>query len=209
MNYSDITNLALTYADRKNDPEAVAAIDSMLRLVESNVNRGLLTMASASRTSVLITDANQEYYDLPDGFASFRSIKITSDSGLLASRTTLQYVAPSEMDDAITSKRHCDYFTIEANKIWIRSTKLVAGNYIEYVNYADLIPLSAIAPVNWLSESYPDCYVLGLATELFRFTRDWDSFARYKDDFYAAIKDIDLQDDRLTWSGGPLATKVG
>jgi hypothetical protein len=209
MDYNDIVSLSLDYADRKNDPEAVVAVDRMLRLVEASVNRVLLTMASSSRTTVPITDASVKYYSLPAGFSSFRSIKIISGTSEPYKRVTLDYVAPSKMDEITTYQQIGDYFTIEANKIWIYSDKLVVGNSIEYVNYADLTPLSSVDTTNWLSIAYPDCYVLGLTAELFRFIREWESFRQYKNDFSAALQEIDAQDDRLTWSGGSLSTKIG
>lgn len=201
--------MSLSYADRSNDPEAVSAIDGMLKIVEARVNRGLLVMASSARSFVQITDVTQEYYDLPSGFSSFRSIKISTAQDITAVRTTLQYATPAKITDIRAYNLAGDWYTIEANKIKIHSDKLVVGNYIEYVNYADIAPLSSTNVSNWLSTSYPDCYVNGLVVELCKFAKDWDSAVAYEKMFKDSIDEIDLQDDRLTWSGGQLFTQVG
>lgn len=209
MNYSEIVSLAISYADRPNDSEVSTAIDGMLRIVEARVNRGLLVMASSSRTIVPITDATKEYYDLPSGFSSLRSIKIATSTGIDALRTTLEYVAPGKMNEIATLNTFGHWYVIEANKIWIHSDKLVVGNYIEYVNYADITPISSTSTTNWLATLYPDCYINGLVAEICRFAKDWDSNARYDAAFLKSIEEIDLQDDRMTWSGGSLFTQVG
>ena len=209
MNYADIVSTAYAYADRSTDPEVVANVDKMLRIVEAKVNRGLLTMASSSRAFVQITDDTVEYYDLPAGFSSFRSVKIATAQDITALRTTLKYANPAKMDEITTNNTIGNWYTIEANKIWIYSDKLVVGNYIEYVNYADLVPLSSTDQTNWLSDVYPDCYVYGLVAEICAFAKDWDAHSVYSGMFKDAIAEIDLQDDRLTWSGGSLFTQVG
>lgn len=209
MNYSEIVSTSLGFADRSNDPEAVALVDNMLRMVEAEVNRGLLVMVGSTHTSVQITDATQEYYDLPSGFSSFRSIKITTATDITAKRITLNYVAPTKMDEVKTYQTMGNWYTIEANKIWIYSSALKVGNYIEYVNYADITPLSSSAATNWLSDNYPDCYVMGLTKYICAHSKDWPSHAQYKSLFDDAIASIDLQDDKMTWSGSPLATQIG
>ena len=209
MDYATIVSTALLYADRANDSEAVSAIDSMLRIVEARINRGLLVMASSLRTYVQITDESQEYYDLPDGFSSFRSVKISTAQDITAVRTTLEYATPSKLNDIRLNNLSGDWYTIEANKLQIHSDKLVLNNYIEYVNYADIIPLSSSVTTNWLSESYPDCYINGIVVELCKFAKDWDSALAYEKMFRDCLSEIDLQDDRLTWSGSQLFTQVG
>lgn len=209
MNYSEVVATALGFSDRANDPEAVALVDNMLRMVEAEVNRGLLVMVGSSRVQTLITDATVEYYDLPANFASFRSIKIATAAGNTAKRYTLSYVAPSKMDEIKTYQTMGNWYTIEANKIWVYSAHLVADNYIEYVIYEDIVPLTSLAVSNWLSDNYPDCYVMGLTKYICAFAKDWTSHDRYKGLFDDAIQSIDLQDDKATWSGSPLATQIG
>lgn len=206
---SVITSTALAYADRANDPEAVANIDSMLYIVESRVNRALLTMKSSVRVFVPITDITQEYYDLPTGFSSFRSVKISTTNDYTAKRTTLEYIQPGRMDDARTNNWSGSFYTVIANKLHIKSDALVLGGYIEYVNYADLAHLASDSVTNWLADSYPDAYIFGLVTELYAFAKDWESSQLWDQRFKDVLEEIDLQDDKLTWSGTPLATKVG
>jgi hypothetical protein len=208
MDYATIQSTALAYADRANDPEVVANVDNMLRLVEAKVNRALLVMASTSRLQVPITDVNQEYYDLPAGFSSFRSIKIATATDISAKRYTLYYVTPAVMDNKVTYNMPGDWYTIEANKIWVYSEKKVVGNFIEYVSYADIVPLSNSATTNWLSISYPDCYVMGLVMEIALMTKNFTLYSGIKDVFKEILGEIDVQDDRLTWSGSPIQVVV-
>lgn len=209
LNKSGIVSAAMAYADRANDPESVAMVDNMLYIVESRVNRALLTMKSSSRIFVPITDMTQEYYDLPTGFSSFRSIKISTTNDSTAKRSTLDYVQPSKMDDVVTEGLSGNFYTIIANKIHIRSDAIALGSYIEYVNYADLTHLASDSVTNWLADSYPDCYIFGLTAELYAFAKDWESHQLWDQRFKDSLEEIDLQDDRLTWSGTPLTTQVG
>ena len=206
---SAIVSAAMAYSDRANDPESVSIIDTMISMVESRVNRALLVMKSSSRAYVQITDITQEYYDLPTGFSSFRSIKISTTNDSTAKRTTLDYVQPSKMDDVVTNGLTGDYYTIIANKVHIRSQAVAVGSYIEYVSYADLTHLSSDSVTNWLADSYPDCYIFGLTTELYAFAKDWESMNVWDKRFTDSLEEIDLQDDKLTWSGSPMATQVG
>lgn len=210
MNYTEIVSQAFTYADRPNDPEAVALTDGMLRIVEAKVNRTLLVMASSQRTQVLITNSDTAYYSLPTGFSSFRSVKIVTDLTPGSDRVTLDYVNPVKLDEIIKYGTIGNYYTIEAGQIHIVSAYRTAGRYIEYVNYGDIVPLTLAAPTNWLSVSYPDCYIYGLTAEIVGpHGKDWDSHAQFTGMFKDALAEIDLQDDRLTWSGNPFSMKVG
>lgn len=209
MLLSKISSSALAYSDRANDPESLAIIDSMLYIVESRVNRALLTMKGSSRAFVQITDTAQEYYDLPTGFSSLRSVKISTTMDSTAKRTTLDYVQPSKMDDVATEGLFGNYYTIIANKIHVRSDAIALGSYLEYVSYADLTHLSSDSVTNWLADNYPDCYIFGLTTELYAFAKDWEASQIWDQRFKDSLAEIDLQDGRLTWSGTPLATQVG
>lgn len=205
MDYSSIVSSALLYSDRSTDPEMVAIVDNLLKIVEAKVNRTLLTMDGSIRTQVTITDPDQIEYNLPSGFASFRSIKIVSGD----KHITLDYVTPEVMNAIVTNNIAGNWYTIEAGKIHVKSHFRVAGNVLNYVNYEDVPPLTSVNTTNWLSTKYPDCYVYGLAAELCLSAKDFTAYDRYVTMFNDIMQSIDIHDDQLTWSGHQLTIRVG
>lgn len=203
MNYTEITELALSYADR-GDAEVSGKIDSFLRIVEARINRKLKTMDMSTRLSIpTVTD--QEYYDLPVDFGGLREIKHES-SGL---DTTLHYATPQALDGlqgfSNTAKT---YYTIVGNQIRISPT-IETGTNIEIVYYQRVPQLTGTATTNWLSNYNEDCYVFGLLVEISSFVKDAEAKAIWDDRFKETISDMDLLDATNKWSGSPMAATLG
>lgn len=200
MNYSEISSLALSFVDRQTDPEAVAAIDGMLQLVEAKVNRFLQSSKGSTTTYTQITDAEQIDYPLPSRFSAYRSVKLSTTSTASGTKTTLYYATPDKFDNVESG----NYYTIVGEVVKIMSDDIVVGNYLEMVSYVNVTPLTSLAPTNWLSDLYPDCYVQGLMAQLYAFAKDWDAAERMEIKFTETLNEIEVQDDKTTWSGSPL-----
>ena len=102
MIYQDIISIAMDYADKTNDSEVAARMDSFLRIIEARVNRRLQVQKMSVRAYILTTE-NDEYYSLPDDFNGLRDIEL-KDSLSSANRTTLEYVSPEQMNNASTNR---------------------------------------------------------------------------------------------------------
>lgn len=200
MLYSDIVALALSFVDRQTDPEAVAAIDGMLQLTEAKINRFLQSNKGSATTYTVITDAEQVDYALPSLFSAYRSVKISTTNTQSGTKTSLYYATPDKFDNVESGS----YYTIVGDTIKIMSDQIVVGNYLEMVSYINVSPLTSTNTSNWLSDLYPDCYVQGLMAQLYAFAKDWDAAERMEAKFTATLEEIEIQDDKTTWSGSPL-----
>jgi hypothetical protein len=203
MNYSEISNLALAYADR-SDTEVTSKIDSFLKIVEARVNRVLKTRDMSSRTTIA-TVLDQEYYSLPTDFAGLRDIEFR-DTATSDIRVTMQYLTPDQMNIVYSNGLSGHYYTLVANKLQISPTH-DSGKIIEIVYYQKLVPLTSLATTNWLSASHPDVYTFGLLVEISSFVKDAEAKALWDVRFIDAVNAIQSDDDRIRWSGTPLTIR--
>ena len=207
MNYEEIKALAISYSDR-NDVEITANIDNFIRVAESRINRALKTQQMETRVSIP-TIAEQEYYDLPVGFGGLRDIEIraTEDD---RKRYTLAYISPEQMNNRSS---HSDdgtykiYYTIIANQIQIMPPQ--DGKIMELVYYKLITALDGTNTTNWISDTYPDLYLFGILVEITSFVKDDVASSLWSDRFTSTLNEITLDDDKTSWSGTSLQSRLG
>lgn len=212
MNYTEIKETALNYADRQ-DSEVIDNIDNFLKIVESRVNKLLKVQKQTMRTKVL-TVADQEYYGLPDDFGGLRDIEVSDFAG--DTRNTLRYLNPEQMNSAASQsdlnrsgniKSQAGYYTIIANQLQIYPPQ--DGLVLEIIYYQNIAPLTEASPTNWLSDSNPDCYIFGLLTEINAFVKDAATSGLWDGRFKTALAEITKDDKDTRWSGTPLSIRIG
>lgn len=208
MNYTEITTLALAYADREDD-EVTNNIDNFILLVESRINRKLKTLDMSARSVIdLTTFPDQEYYVLPDDFGGLRDIEINT----VTRRKTLVYLNPEQMNNLISSSADSlnitkIYYTVIARQIQIWP-KQSAGN-LEIVYYQRVPNLTSADPNNWIGDEFPDAYIHGIVQEISAFAKDSEAFKIWKLRFNESLDEIQLEDRENRWSGTPLEVKIG
>jgi hypothetical protein len=213
MDYQKVIDVALSYADRASSVPIVSNMDNFLRVVESRVNRALLTQKMSSTAYTLI-DTTTKYpnrYTLPDDFLSERSIRITQKE-LLTYSSTLSLVNPEQMANLRNNNSAYAAYCIISGyiEIWPVPVNTDTSTYILEINYFRSVPaLTKSAVNNWLSNNNPDCYIFGLLTEINSFAKDGESAALWDARFKQSLDEITLLNDRATWSGNPIYTKVG
>lgn len=207
MNYNDIINLALSYADRK-DSGVVDNIDNFIAVAEARINRVLKVRKMSSR-AIINTIDGQSYYGLPFDFSSLRniSLKTTSDD---ITAVPLKYLTPEQINtfsSAETSRTNVVAYTIVADQLQIIPPQ--DDKVIEIIYYQTLTNLSIESPSNWLSASNPEVYIFGIMVEISSFVKDgeakalWD--ARFKEELSLIIED----DAVSKYSGTLLTIKIG
>ncbi len=216
MDYTEITELALSYTDREDD-EVTSRIDSFIQLVESRINRKLkvLDMSARSVVDLTTTDPEQKYFQLPDDFGGLRDIEVNTENNPDgASYRTLGYVNPEQMNNLQNSAqfgnatRRKIFYTIIARQIQIFPPQ--DDGFLEITYYQRVPNLNASDPNNWISDEYPDAYIYGLCSEISSFVKDAQAFALWKARYDEALEEIRVEDkDSLRWSGTPLTMKVG
>lgn len=208
MNYDEIKALALSYADRKDD-EVSSNMDNFMRMVEARANRFLKTGDMSVRT-VLSMVADQEYYTLPTDFNGLRDIQVKANLGD-SGGCTLKYMSPEQMNNRANAPVNANsqiYYTLLAGQIQLFPTQ-ADGCILEIVYYRRIIPLTEIAPVNWVSDIHPDCYNNGLMVEISAFVKDAAATSLWDTRFQASLEMIKTDDLDSRWSGTALQTRVG
>jgi hypothetical protein len=206
MNYSDIVNLTLGYADRQDD-EVTSRIDLFIQVTEARINRVLMTLDMSSRAKTLM-DASIEYYPLPTNYSVMRSIKVIDNTNS-ASRVTLLQVNPEQMANLVNNgETQFPCYTIISGNIHVQPF-YDDTHSLEIDYFQTLPPLSSSITTNWLSDSNPDAYVFGLLVEINSFVKDADATALWDGRFQQAMSEITLNDAKSTWSGTSLTTFAG
>lgn len=204
MNYTEITQLALSYADR-NDEEVTSRIDLFLKVVESRINRIIKTSGMSSRTTIA-TVTDQEYYSLPADFAGLRDIEFRATASSDA-RETYDYLPPAQMNAIADRNANGHYYTLIADQLHILPAK-ATGGVIEIVYFQKLDPLTSSNANNWLSDDYPDVYLFALMVEISAFVKDKESKALWDARFKEALIEIQNDDGVVRWSGTPLQVRT-
>ena len=198
MNYTEIKQAALDYADRQ-DAEVVNNMDTFLRVVEARANRILHVRKMATR-AVIATVEDKEYYGLPYDFSGLRDIEIR-DPLNPNSRETMEYLSPELMNKHVSSASKKFQYTIIADQlhVWPPSN----GKEIEVVYYRKLPPLTEEDNENWLSTGNPDVYIFGLMVEINSFVKDTQNAMAWEQRFGDSIHAVTAEDDIDRWSGTP------
>lgn len=202
MNYTEIIDIALGYADR-TDTEVTDRMDSFLRIVESRTNRPLNTQKMVSRVSIeAIT--GQEYYGLPADFDGLRDIEVKGVSSGVS--TTPKYHSPEQMNNRAGGTFSDIAYAIIDDQLQLQPAQ--TDSFIELVYYQNLSELSAVAPTNWLSDLYPDCYIFGLLVEINAFVKDADTANMWDARFKESVAAIQSNDRDTRWSGTALQMRI-
>lgn len=207
MDYTEITTLALSYADRTDD-EVTKNVDNFIKIVESRINRALKVADMSTTVQIPIVEG-EEYYDLPVGYGGLRTIKIIQDGG---QSITLTPANPEQLNNVINSTLggmtfSKVYYAQIGKKIRIAPARST-GN-LELVYYQKLVNLSSTDPENWLADSDPDCYVFGILTEISAFVKDKEAAALWDGRFKSSVSEIDIEDASDRWSGTSMQVKLG
>ena len=205
MNYTEIKDLALSFADR-TDADTENNVDGFFRMVESRVNRKLRTMGMSTNHDLLLT-AEVNSFVLPSGFGGARNIAhVDGDK-----KTTIKMVTPEKLDElsdipnglqlnATNNIEVSGYIDSDTLYFW---PPLDSGK-ISLLYYMKVPEITAVAPTNWLSDDYPDVYINGLCKEIAAFNKDRDAKLGWDEQFKLALAEIKIEDKHNRWSGAPM-----
>lgn len=202
MNYTQIVNAALAYMDRE-DIQTLDNMNGFIAIFEARINRYIKTRSMSIRAQF---QANgEEYYSLPYDFSGMRDIKIIGDF-------TEESIAPipkSKMaaldsNNGDGSGKH--FYCITADQFEVKP--LVDGETIEIVYYQMVPPLTSEKSSNWLTDKYPDVYVMGICVEIATYMKDTDAIGLYNSRYKEARDEINIHDDNEVWSGPPMHVGV-
>lgn len=206
MNYADIVNLTLGYADRQ-DTEVTSRMGLFIQVTEARINRVLMTLDMSSRANTPM-DSTREFYTLPPDYSVMRAIKVIDNTNT-ASRVTLLQVNPEQMANLVNNgEAQFPCYTVISGAIQVQPF-YDSTHSLEIDYFRTLPPLSSYTTTNWLSDSNPDVYVFGLLVEINSFIKDAEASTLWDNRFQQAMSEITLNDAKSTWSGTSLTTFPG
>jgi hypothetical protein len=208
MNYTEIVDTALSYADRQ-DTETVGKVDMFLRIVEARINRFLATQKMITAVQLpLVLD--QTEYQLPNDFQSLHNCYFQSTVNINV-RNPLQLTTPEEYNTFMNTATAINHYNILGGNFRI-DYKPTDQDVIDWTlaleYFSRVVPLSTAVDTNWISEINPDCYIFGLITEINAFVKDAASTQFWNERFVAALNEIKLQNNDYMWNDGPIFTRV-
>lgn len=210
MNYQEIIDAGVAYADRFTDIEIAANLDTFLRLGEARLQR-LLKVRKASKQATLPMSADLLKYSVPPDFGGIRTIKIIPSEGN-GKEIMLRYLNPEQMtyQTQFTGEASVNnsirYYTIEANQFLVDKTG--AGDVLQITYYQRVPPLTADDNSNWVSDDHPDMYLSLLMYEIELFAKNYDVAEGWKGRLDVAINELEITDIEERWSGNPLETRL-
>lgn len=196
MNYQEVINSALAYADKANAEDVVANMDTFLRVVEARVDRILQTRLQSKRARLICEDG-VEYYGLPPDYGGLRDVEIITKGG---GRITMRWLASEAMDAHITRNGQTPSYSVVSNQLHVWPL-LDDTNVIEIAYYQRVNPINIDDPENWISRYAPDVYIHGLMVEIFAFIKDGEGATMWDQRFKQALSELDSDDARDLWSG--------
>jgi len=209
MNYLEIKDTALLYADRAKDTEVLSRIDAFLRITESRINRRIKVQDMAIRTTINMVKG-QEYYGLPQDFAGLRDIEIRSADTLVSDpkdRVTLQYLTPEQMNNVVAGHDSGMFYSIIADQLQVSSPQ--DGKTLEIVYYRKLVPLTADEAINWVSADSPDLYIFGILVEIAAFVKNAETSTLWDARFTTTLDELVSNDAVSRWSGTSMQMRLG
>jgi hypothetical protein len=199
MNYTNIVETALMYADRADDSLVVSRMDIFLRMAEARINRVLQTRNQAKRAYIAMR-RDKVNYALPPDFSGMRSIVMMQDQDPRTPHHTLEYVTPQYMAEMYSHGRlETPAYTILENIVQVWPPQ--HGWLLEMLYYQNVTPLTEQAPRNWIAAKAPDMYIFALLVEISSFVKDAEAAILWSKRFDAVIGELTDQDSQDRWSG--------
>lgn len=185
MAFDTYSNLKAAVVRFSGRDDLSPVIDDFIALAESqmfnNEYKTLLADKLESSAS-LVTVAGTNSVSLPTDYLGQRSLTLVTGN----TEYELQFNTPSAISKSIESGMPV-YFTIEgSNLVFDRIPDDAYDLSLAY--YAKNIPLSSTNQTNVVLTNFPDIYLMGVLSNLYKYTSELDDSVRYFQDFISAIK---------------------
>ena len=208
MNYSEITQAALSFADRF-DTGTIGNLNVFLRMIEAKVNR-VMRAQQMELSDAILVDPDVNHFHLPLDCAEVRSV------GLFTNFDTkrMQFVTLAQFSKIVADKVQpsgdiSGYYTFIDDLVYVYPVSTTDAVY-GIVYYAKIPPLLPTSPddTNWLSEQYPDIYISGLVFEINAYTKNPDASSNWSERFNSALNELTEQNWLRKWPGASLVMSI-
>lgn len=178
----------------RDDLETI--IPNFIAMGERRINRVLRVPEMENTVNLTVTDG---VADLPSDFLQARAVY---SGGLVLEVMGLAQFKRTYPDQQGGPARH---FTIAGNEIQFGP----GGTFVATMDYyANIEPLSAINPTNWLLETDYDVYLAAALVEGFTYLRDPEGMSIWSSRLSSALADVMSRARKKTFGSGPLVARV-
>lgn len=201
MNYEEISNAIISYANRENDFPFISNIQLWINMVEQEINRSLRSTKQETRASIEI---GSQYITLPDDALELRNIQIERGGFTYP----LEAMSPQQIDtEAANISPFPSGYTVIGRALQLN--KAPSENVtIEISYYAKVPELTPDDDSNWLSQDAPDAYIFGALSHANAWLADDDRIQLWATKFDQIKNDLQSESERLKYQGGNMVQRL-
>jgi hypothetical protein len=199
-----------TYQDLKSaiaaeltKPETLYDPDLCIQLAESRINRIIRNLEMETTATATMT-AGVATIPWPSDFGGVRQMRITSTSD----DKLLQPISPAQMYGYDSADTGIPIYFAQKSELFEFRPIPNSSYTVEISYYKKLTSLTSTNTTNWFLSAYPDAYLYACCWHACMRLQDFERMQMYKDEFAAAMDEIDNDDQSTRWSGTPLAIRV-
>ena len=201
MNYEEISDAIINYANRSNDFAFISNIQLWISMVEGELNRSLRSTDQEVRAAIEVAT---QYIQLPEDVLELRNIQMNTSRGTVP----LEAMSPQQIDtEAASSVGIPSGYTVIGAAIQLDCAPS-SNVSIEIAYYAKIPELTSEADNNWLSSKAPDAYIFGALSHANAWLADDDRIQLWAIKFDQIKNDLQTESERLKYQGGSMVQRL-
>lgn len=204
MAITDFTTLCTAVADWLARDDLTTRIPDFITLAEAKINRTLLHPGMEARTTVTVDagSADPEFIDLPTGFQTMRTVRLSGVVG----KPRLAFMSQTQIDDYRYNIDNVTgqpvYFSIVGSELELAPTPNDDFD-IEMLHRANVPALTASNLTNWLLTLAPDLYLYGALLESAAYNKDDQRIGVWGSAFQLCMDQLNTHGARQSFDSGP------
>jgi hypothetical protein len=197
-NYSNFKAAVLRFTGDRNDISDV--IDDAISLADSQIYANTTTplrIRSMETRSTATLNTSSRFLELPDGFLMMRRLKIDNDLG----DCDIRYRTPDQLPlHGNTGMPR--FFTVTSQLEFERVPD--SAYTVEMQYFRRLAVISGSNPTNDILTNYPNIYLFGTLSEVYKYAAEEEKSQYYYTQFIEAIAGANHQDRRGRYGSSPI-----
>lgn len=209
MALSNYTELQASIASYLARDDLTLVIPDFVRLAEAKINRVLLHPGMESRTTVTVDAGatDPEFIDLPIGFQTMRSVRLSGLTG----KPRLNFMTQTQMADYRYSNDDVSdrpiYFSVLGTEMELAPTPNEDFD-VELRYRGNIPPITASNATNWLLTLAPDVYLYGALLEAAPYIQNDERVQLWASAFSTCIDQLNIHGERQSFDSGPTTVSL-
>jgi hypothetical protein len=209
MAIGNYTQLVAAVAEWLARDDLSARIPDFVTLAEAKINRVLLHPGMESRATVMVNTllTDPEFIDLPAGFQTMRSVRLTGVTG----KPRLNFMTQTQMADYRYGNDDVSdrpiYFSVLGTEMELAPTPNEDFD-IELRYRGNIPPITASNATNWLLTLAPDVYLYGALLESAPYIQNDERVQLWASAFSTCIDQLNIHGERQSFDSGPTTVSL-